>query len=120
MASNGQLIAGNYVGDTKSVGAEAIEAAGLRAAIVYARDGTDDGGRSRVESVALELEYARAVVVDRGATNQFALVVQWEPTSYLGLGQWYVLGGPLASFDADDRPGSGFGAELGVGIGFRR
>ncbi len=114
------VIAGAHVSDTETVGVEAMMTAGARAGIRRNGRGTDGNGSSQYGSVALAFEYSRAVVVNRGATNQLALVLQWEPTLNVRDAQWYVIGGPLASIDGDNRPGSGFGAELGAGFSFRR
>ena len=104
----------------KENGVEAILAAGARAGVRRNVRGSDDNGNSQYGSVALTLEYVRAVTVDRGATNQLGAILQWEPISNHSDAQWYVLGGPLASIDGDSRPGSGFGGELGAGFSFRR
>lgn len=104
----------------KENGVEAILAAGARAGIRRNVRGSDDHGSSQYGSLALTLEYVRAVTVDRGATNQLGAILQWEPIGNLRDAQWYVLGGPLASIDGDSRPGSGFGGELGAGFSFRR
>ena len=103
------ILAGAHAAATESVGAEAIFTAGARAGIRRNVHGNDDNGNSQYGSIALTLGYARAVVENRGATNELGLVVQWEPLSNYRDVQWYLLGGPVASIDDDDMRGLGWG-----------
>jgi hypothetical protein len=113
------VIAGAHATATESVGLEATVLAGVRAGIRRNVQGNDDQANSEYGSAALTFEYAR-VVVDSGATHHLALVLQLEPIANQRDVQWYFLGGPLASVDSNDQPGSGFGVELGTGVSFRR
>ncbi len=114
------VISGAYADTTESIGLEAMLLAGARLGIRRNVSGSDDNGNSEFGSWALSVEYTRAAVIGRGATNRLGLLLQWEPISNHDDAQWYVVGGPLASLDGDDQPGSGFGAELGAGFSFRR
>lgn len=112
---------GVHAGLTETIGAEAALLAGVRAGIRRNVEGNDDDGASAFGSTALVVEYARAAILpNRGGAHRLALVFQWEPTWNARDTQWYVLGGPLASIDPDDRPGTAFGGELGIGFSFRR
>lgn len=113
------VIAGAQATVTESVGLESSVLAGVRAGVRRNVQGNDDHANSEYGSAALTLEYAR-VAVESGATHHLGLVLQLEPIANQRDVQWYFLGGLLASLDADDRPGSGFGAQLGTGVSFRR
>jgi hypothetical protein len=113
------VIAGAQATVTRSIGLESTVLAGVRAGIRRNVQGSDNSGNSQYGSAALTFEYAR-VVVESGATHHFALVLQFEPIANQRDVQWYVLGGPLASVDSNDQPGSGLGVELGTGVSFRR
>ncbi|MCA9596688.1 MAG: hypothetical protein KC776_25400 [Myxococcales bacterium] len=113
-------IAGAQVGRTEDIGWETVVAAGVRAGLRRNVHGNDDRGNSQYGSWALMGEYAREAVIERGAAHRLSVVLQWEPIGNMDDAQWYLLGGPVWSLDGDDEPGSGFGAQLGVGFSFRR
>jgi hypothetical protein len=113
------LIAGAHVAATETVGAEGIGLAGARLGMRRNVRGSTDSGSSVYGSVAFIAEYTRVAVAERGGTNHVSLLVQWEPHGNSRDAQWYLLGGPLASIDADGRPGSGLGAQAGAGFSFR-
>ncbi len=114
------IISSAQVGTTEEVGTESSVAIGVRAGIRRSVHGSDDRGYSQHGSIALAAEYARGAVIERGATNYLGLLLQWELIGNSDDAQFYLLGGPLASVDDDDRPGSGFGGQLGAGFSFRR
>ncbi len=114
------LIAGAHVAATETVGAEGVGLAGARLGVRRNVHGSTDSGNSVYGSVAFVAEYTRVAVAQRGGTHHASLLLQWEPHGNSRDVQWYLLGGPLASLDADDRPGSGFGAQAGAGFSFRR
>ncbi len=82
--------------------------------------GSTDSGNSVYGSLALTAEYARTFVIGVGATHHLGLTLHWEPDGNHSDVQWFLMGGPIASLDDDDTPGTGFGAQLGGGFGFRR
>ena len=114
------LVAGAHVAATETVGAEGVGLAGARLGVRRNVHGSTDSGNSVYGSVAFVAEYTRVAVAQRGGTHHVSLLLQWEPHGNSRDVQWYLLGGPLASLDADDRPGSGFGAQAGAGFSFRR
>ena len=71
-------------------------------------------------SNAIVGEYTRGDVVGRGGTNRVGVLVQHDLEDYGDEDQVYVLGGPLASLDERREPGSGLGAELGIGFSLQR
>lgn len=113
------VIAGAQATATESIGLEASVLAGVRAGVRRDVSGNDEHANSEYGSAALVLEYAR-VAVDDHATHHLGVLAHFEPIANQRDIQWYFLGGPLASLDSDDQPGSGFGGELGTGVSFRR
>jgi hypothetical protein len=113
------VIAGAHATATESVGLEATVLAGVRAGVRRNVAGNDEHANSEYGSAALTFEYAR-VAVESEATHHLGLVLQWEPIANQRDVQWYFVGGPIASLDDNDEPGSGFGGELGTGVSFRR
>ena len=81
--------------------------------------GSTSHGNSVYGSLALTVEYARSIVLGVGGTHHLGLLLQWEPDGNHGDVQWYLLGGPLASLDDDNAPGTAWGAQLGAGFSFR-
>lgn len=104
---------------TESVGLEAMLAFGARAGVRRNVRSDDGEGGYCHKSDAITVEYTRAIVSDRGATNQLGLLVHVEPFSMGNASQFYVLAGPLVSIDGDVRPGSGYGGQLDLGISAR-
>ncbi len=96
---------------------EAIAGIGLRFGIRMLSETTGACDRCVHRSSALVAEYKR--IAGDGGLNQLGLQLSYE----LGNGgedhQFYVLGGGLLALDENDRPGSGFGGQLGIGWSLR-
>ena len=113
------VVAGATGGASTDTGAQVALAPALRLGVRRVIRGSTDHGNSVYGSLALTVEYARAVVLGVGGTHHLGLLVHWEPDGNSSDVQWFVLGGPLASLDDDAAPGTAFGAQLGAGFSFR-
>lgn len=72
--------------------------------------------------VGLLLEYARDVHFGGRAldsVDRVGLLLMWDLGTQRRDYQWYLLGGPLGTFDENARPGLGFGGQLGAGFSTR-
>ena len=104
-------------GDTA---AEAVLALGVRVGARRIESSDSSCDRCVFRANAIVAEYARVDVFGIGGTNQLAVLLQHELAAQGRDHQFYVLGGPLASLAERDAPGSGVGAEVGVGFSLQR
>ncbi len=114
------VVASASGGAATESGAQFALAPGVRVGVRRVINGSTDHGNSVYGSLALTAEYARTIVIGVGATHHLGLTLHWEPDGNHRDVQWFLLGGPIASLDDDDAPGTGYGAQLGGGFGFRR
>lgn len=114
------IVASVSGGAATDSGAQFALSPGVRVGVRRVITGSTDHGNSVYGSLALTAEYARTFVIGVGGAHNLGLTLHWEPDGNHSDVQWFLLGGPIASLDDDDAPGTGFGAQLGGGFGFRR
>ncbi len=114
------IVASVSGGAATDSGAQFALSPGARLGVRRVIRGSTDSGNSVYGSLALTAEYARTFVVGVGGTHHLGLTLHWEPDGNHSDVQWFLLGGPIASLDDDDAPGSGVGGQLGGGFSFRR
>jgi len=103
-------------------GAQAVLAPGARVGIrnSYAVPRGSACDHCVDRSWALMAEYRRDFLLSLGSTNQVSLLGQIELDGFHQPGHFNFVLGPVASFDEDDRPGRGYGGQLGFGYSLRR
>jgi hypothetical protein len=99
-------------------GAEAVYAPGIRFGARRVTGPNSACDHCVYYSTALVAEYRRGVSRNAGSTNYLGLLVQHDLSERSDI-QYYVSGGPLASVDGDSEPGTGLGAQVGLGLSFR-
>ena len=106
-------------GVVPGAGAEAVYAPGIRLGVRRVTKPYGACNRCVYSSTALVAEYRRGVTRNAGSTNLLGVLVQRNLSESADM-QYYVSGGPLASLDGDSEPGTGLGAQVGLGLSFRR
>lgn len=96
---------------------EALAGVGLRLGIRRLTFTDSDCDECVYRSSALMAEYKR--IGGDGGLHQLGLLATRELRRYGDDHQWYALGGALVALDGNERPGSGFGGQVGFGFSLR-
>lgn len=96
---------------------EALGGVGLRLGVRRLTFTDSDCDQCVHRSSALMAEYKR--IGGDGGLHQLGLLATRELRRYGDDHQWYALGGALVALDGNDRPGSGFGGQVGFGFSLR-